>query len=384
MTWLCVASGMLLIIVVLVDVWLTILHPDAEGLLAGSVRRLVWRASSLASGRGASPRRTPLVWAGPILVTGTFLTWIVPLVFGVALLVWPYLDGYHRVIGYGPAGFDDALYFAAGTLTVLGYGDITPDSPAQKLLAVGVGALGFTLFAALATYLIELITGLAVRNGFALAVHDQVRDTDGAGLIARSLAEEGVDAARQRCAAWAESLRALDDTVRRYPLVALTYRPRRPDYDIEPALEHVTEAAVAALLAARRAEWRGLGPRAEELAYALLRTQDTIVRRYLSSRLSRRGADAGGCGAGPATASDPETVRSLQRLHGRLAAQLGDRFDQPLSDNDRLAVEVLAYSTVFLDGLRGWSAPGVNPDLGGSVPPRGGPEPPAAHHDRCD
>lgn len=366
MTWLCVVSGVALIVVVLVDVWLTILHPDAEGLLAGSVRRLVWRASSLASGRGASPRRTPLVWAGPILVTGTFLTWIVPLVFGVALLVWPYLDGYHRVVGYGPAGFDDALYFAAGTLTVLGYGDITPDTPAQKLLAVGVGALGFTLFAALATYLIELITGLAVRNGFALAVHDQVRDTDGAGLIARSLTEEGVDATRQRCAAWSESLRALDDMVRRYPLVALTYRPRRPDYDIEPALEHVTETAVAALLAARRAEWRGLGPRAEELAYALLRTQDTIARRYLGRRMPRPQAGSGTPGAAgpdpqPALTTDPGTARRLRGLHDRLAAQLGDRFDQPLSADDRLAAEVLSCSTVFLDGLRGWSAPGVKP-----------------------
>ncbi|WJK38735.1 potassium channel family protein [Solwaraspora sp. WMMA2056] len=358
MTWLSVLTGTVLITVVLVDVWLTILHPDAEGPLAGAVRRLVWRVSSLVGGRGDTPRRTPLVWAGPLLVTGTFLAWIGPLVFGVALLVWPYLDGYHRVVGYGPAGFVDALYFAAGTLTVLGYGDLTPDTPAQKLLAVAVGALGFALFAALATYLIELITGLTVRNGFALAVHDQVRGTDGAGLIARSLTEEGIEATRQRCAAWAESLRALDDTVRRYPLVALTYRPRRPDYDIEPALEHLTEATVAALLAARRGPWQGLGQRAEELAYALLRTQDTIARRYLSRRLPDTGP----------TDTDDEVGRLLGQLHCRLAEALGERFGEPLSDDDRLAADVLSRSTVFLDGLRNWSAPGVKPHSVGARP----------------
>ncbi|MDG4765912.1 potassium channel family protein [Solwaraspora sp. WMMD406] len=367
MTYLWVTLGVALIAAVVIDIWLTILHPDAEGAIAGAVRRLVWRASSIIAGRRREPHRTPLVWAGPVLVTGTFLAWIAPLVLGVALVVWPYIDGYHRIAGYGPAGFDDALYFAAGTLTVLGFGDLTPDTPAQKLFTVCVGALGFALFAALATYLIELITGLSVRNGFALAVHDQVRGTDGVGLLARSLTDEGLDAARQRCAAWAESLRAIDDTVRRYPLVALTYRPRRPDYDIEPALEQVTEATVAALLAARCDAWRGLGPRAEELAYALLRTQDTIARRYLGGTVPD-GVAVRPTDLSADTSADlsSDAEQALRRLHRRLADELdsqpgdepGGGFDQPVP-TDGLAMEVLSRSLTFLDGLRGWSAPAV-------------------------
>ncbi|ROO60307.1 ion channel [Micromonospora sp. Llam0] len=328
----------------------------------------MWRLSSFAANRRRRPERTLLVWAGPVLVTGTFLAWIVPLVVGVALVVWPHLDGYHRVAGYGPAGFDDALYFSAGTLTVLGFGDLTPDTPAQKFLAVCVAALGFALFAALATYLIELITGLTVRNRFALAVHDQVRGSDGVGLIVRSLTAEGVDATRQRCADWAADLRAIDDTVRRYPLVALTYRPRRPDYDLEPALEHVIEATVAALLTARCATWRGLGPRAEELAYALLRAQDTIARRYLDRTVSRTGhgdTDEGAAGEGTVDqgatggqggALSDDADQMLRRLQSRLAAELGDRYDQPASQDGLVGV-VLARSVPFLAGLRGWSAP---------------------------
>ncbi|MFY1638286.1 potassium channel family protein [Solwaraspora sp. WMMB335] len=353
MTWIAVVTGGVLIAAVVVDVWLTILHPDAEGPVAGAVRRLVWQVSALAARWRRQPRRTLLVWAGPLLVTVTFLAWIVPLVLGVALLVWPFLDGFNRVAGYGPIGFEDAVYFAAGTLTVLGYGDITPDTPAQKILAVCVGALGFALFAALATYLIELITGLTVRNGFALAVHDQVHGTDGAGLIARSLATEGVDAARQRCAQWAQSLRAVDDTVRRYPLVALTYRPSRPDYDIEPALEHVAEATVAALLAAGCAPWRGLGPRAEELAYALLRAQDTIARRYLGDRSPPEPPSVGG------GRSEHDVDRVVAQLHRRLVAELGDRFDRPVAV-DGLARDVLLRSILFFSGLRSWAVPGVS------------------------
>jgi len=354
MMWLWAVPGGALIAVVVVDVWLTILHPDAEGPVAGAVRRSVWRLSSFAANRRRRPERTLLVWAGPVLVTGTFLAWIVPLVVGVALVVWPHLDGYHRVAGYGPTGFADALYFSAGTLTVLGYGDLTPDTPAQKLLAVCIAALGFALFAALATYLIELITGLTVRNRFALAVHDQVHGSDGVGLIVRSLTAEGVDATRQRCADWAADLRAIEDTVRRYPLVALTYRPRRPDYDLEPALEHVIEATVAALLTARCATWRGLGPRAEELAYALLRAQDTIARRYLDRTVPRTGGDATDPGDTNHPSDDADQM--LRRLQSRLAAELGDRYDQPASQDGLVGV-VLARSVPFLAGLRGWSAP---------------------------
>ncbi|MFV2103428.1 potassium channel family protein [Micromonospora sp. LOL_024] len=357
MTLLTVVAGLALIVTVTVDVWLTVLHPDAEGPIARTVRRLVWRASSLTAGWCRTTRRTPLVWAGPFLVTGTFLAWLGPLVLGVALVVWPHLDGYHRVVGYGPAGFLDAVYYATGLLTVLGFGDLTPDTGAQKLFAVAAAALGFGFFAALATYLIELITGLTVRNGFALTIHDQVRGTDGVGLIARSLTDEGVDVTRQRCAAWAESLRAVEDTVRRYPLVALTYRPRRPDYDIEPALEYLAQATVAALLAARCAPWRGLGPRAEEMASALLRLQDTIARRYLGRHLLRAGSEP----AADGPQDDAEADEVLRLLHRRLTEKLGPGFDQPPGDAG-LAGEVLSRSLPFLAALRGWSVLGLARD----------------------
>ncbi|WBB46696.1 potassium channel family protein [Verrucosispora sp. WMMA2044] len=353
MTLVAVTAGLALIAVVVVDVWLTVLHPDAEGPIARTVRRLVWRASSLTAGRRRTPRRTPLVWAGPVLVTGTFLAWLGPLVLGVALVVWPNLDGYHRVAGYGPAGFVDALYYATGLLTVLGFGDLTPDTGPQKLFAVTAAALGFGFFAALATYLIELITGLTVRNRFALTIHDQVRGTDGVGLLTRSLTDEGVDVARERCTAWAASLREVDDTVRRYPLVALTYRPRRRDYDIEPALEQIAAVTVAALLAARCDPWRGLRPRAEELAYALLRLQDTIASRYLGRHLLPAASD-------PA-AADAHPDEVLRRVHARLRDELGPRFDRP-PDGDRFVDEVLSRSLPFLAALRGWSVLGVTRD----------------------
>lgn len=335
-----VLLGFALSTAVLVDVWLTIFHPDAEGPIAATVRRLVWRAVSLAGRHRDPPRRTALVLAGPVVVTATFLLWVVVLVVGTALLVWPYLDAYRTADGVVARDFNDALYYAGGTLTVLGYGDITPDTGLLKLFSVILGAVGFAMFTALVTYLIQLVGGLELRNRLALAVYDQTREQDGAGLLLRSLTEEGVDAAVQRCRDWAASLREVEDTTRRYPLVALTFRPRRPDYDLEPALEHLAEATAVALLAGCHQPWRALRLSAEELAHALLRLQDTIARRYL-----------------PDIQQAPEHGRQLlQQLRERITEQTGCR---AMSVDDELAGHVVSRSLEFSDTLRAWAAPGV-------------------------
>jgi hypothetical protein len=341
MSVLWVLAGTVVGLVALLDVWLTILHPDAEGFMAAAVRRGVW---ALAARRGP---RLPLVLAGPVLVTVTFAAWLASLTLGVALIVRPGIDEYRTPDGVSVTGFAGAVYYAGTTLSVLGYGDITPAGTGSRIFAVVVAGLGFALFTASITYLIQVTSGLRVRNRFALTVHDQFRGTDGAGLVLRSITEEGVDAARQRCMSWADQLRGVEDTIRRYPLVALTYRPRRPDYDLEPALQRLAEAAVAALLCAHHPRTRALRPRAEELASALLRMQDTIACRYLDLR------SAEGAAAGP---GDDEELRRLWcRVRPGIGAPEGD---EPPADD--LAGQVQRRSLAFFEALRGWSAPRVD------------------------
>jgi len=339
--------GVTAIVAVLVDVWVTILHPDAEGWLAASVRRAVWLGASKLATRRRIRNRTALVLAGPLLVTATFGGWITLLVLGVALVVWPSLGDYRTTDGFGTLGFADALYYAGGTLTVLGYGDITPATTALKMLSVVVSTIGFAFFTALVTYVIELIAGLSVRNRFALAVHDQAQDADGADLMIRCLATEGPAGAAERCRIWADMLHAVEETVRRYPLVALTYRPARPEYDLEPALERLTGATVAAVLVAGCPAWHTVALRADELARALLRVQDTISRTYLRRHASADGPEL-----------DEEVTRMLAELDQRLAAQLGDRY-QPAEADSVHARHVLAPTIRFLRALEGWAAPAV-------------------------
>ncbi len=52
--------------------------------------------------------------------------------------------------GGGPTAYVDSLYFTVTTLTTTGYGDITPQTPLQKLAAVSMMIVGVSLFVHLA------------------------------------------------------------------------------------------------------------------------------------------------------------------------------------------------------------------------------------------
>ncbi|MEV3937333.1 potassium channel family protein [Glycomyces sp. NPDC049804] len=321
------------------DAAVTVLHPDREGLLATLVRRAVWRATTLLNARIGV---FVLGLAGPAIVTCTFLGWILLATLGVAVTAWPVLSSDFAIqTDLGAPTFADALYFAAGTITVLGYGDVTPVSTYAQLLSIFGAAVGFTMFTGMATYVIEVVSGVATRNRFTLAIHDETQDPGGATTLARGLAEAGIDEVRERCRSWAEHLRAVDEMAHRYPLVAFTYRSRRPEYDPEAALRHVAETTVAALVSV--AYVPGLRTAAEALDSALTRLQITIAETYLSTAVARSLAD-------PApTGRDRAAVAAVARtLSNALTTPV------PAALNQR-AGEAVCRSRMFLNGLHQWS-----------------------------
>ena len=331
--------GFALIVLVAWDAAVTVLHPDREGLLATAVRRTVWAVTTLVRVRLGS---SVLGLAGPVIVAGTFLGWILLAILGMAAAVWPMLDTEFAIQPEPEAPtFVDAVYFAAGTITVLGYGDVTPLSTEAQLLSVFGAGVGFTMFTGMATYVIEVVGGVAARNRFTLAVHDDSRGAGGVTMLAECLAESGVDETRERSRSWAEHLRAVDEMVHRYPLVAFTYRSRRPEYDPEAALRHVAEAAVTALVATRYAP--GLRTAAEALCSALTRLQSTIAETYLGEAVTRGLAD-------PApTDRDRAAVAAVDRV---LSGALGR---EALQAEHQQASEAVCRTRIFLDGLHRWS-----------------------------
>lgn len=336
--------GLLLAVLVVCDAAATVLHPDAEGLLAGWIRKAVWRSAVLTGTRLPRGGRRILALAGPVILLATFAAWIVLLTLGLALAVWPVLEeDFSAQPGLEPVNFLDALYFAGGTVPVLGYGDITPLSTGGQLVSLFGAAVGFALFTGMATYAIQVTSGVSKRNQFTLSVHDEARGRGGVTVFAEYLARDGVDQARAYCREWAKSLREVDETVHRYPLVALTYRSSDDEYDPEPALRHVAEVAVAALVAGGREP--SLRAPAESLCRALARLQRTIAGTYLGKEVVRRLDEP------EPTERDWRAVDTVDRtLTARLGApgrESGDELDE--------AVETVRRCRVFLDHLQEWA-----------------------------
>jgi hypothetical protein len=335
--------GLLLVALAVRDIWASVLHPDAEGVFAKGIRRGTWRLATASGARLPRWRRHLLALAGPAIIALTFIAWILLVILGLTLVVYPMRDQYVAVPDTGELTFLDTLYYVGGTVTVLGYGDIFPVSGTGQMLALVSSALGFTMFTGMASYLIEVVTGMTTRNRFALAIHDGVRGSSGAVMLADCLAEDGAGAARNRCQEWAGHLRSVDELVHRYPLVAFTYRSRRHEYDPEPALRHAAEATVAALVAARSTP--GLRGAARELASALTRLQTTIAENYLSSDLARRLSG---------TAPDDRDRQSVARVGLLVAERAGDLSgEQP--EVDEHAANVVHRSRILLDGLKQWT-----------------------------
>ncbi|WP_435108422.1 potassium channel family protein [Nocardiopsis synnemataformans] len=342
--------GLLLAVLIVCDAAVTVLHPDSEGVLAGWIRKAVWRSAVLASARLPRSGGWLLSLAGPVILLATFAAWVVALTLGLALAVWPMLEEEFRVRpGLHPVGFLDALYFAGGTVPVLGYGDITPLSTGAQLVSLFGAAVGFALFTGMATYAIQVTSGVSTRNRFTLSLHDDARGRGGVTMFAESLTLDGVDEARTRCRSWTESLREVAETVHRYPLVAFTYRSRHDEYDPEPALHRVAEATVAALVASGREP--SLRVSAESLRLALTRLQQTIAATYLDDDVTRRLEDP------RPTEHDRQAVHTVEcllraRLHGRGP---GAEPDPDPGEGRRAVAETVYRCRVFLDGLHEWA-----------------------------
>ncbi|OOC54225.1 MULTISPECIES: potassium channel family protein [Nocardiopsis] len=343
--------GLLFAVLVVCDAAATVLHPDAEGLLAGSIRKVVWRTAAFASARLPRAARRMLSLAGPVILLATFVVWIVLLTLGLAVAVWPTMEEDFKLQpGLAPVTFLDALYFAGGTVPVLGYGDITPVSTEGQLVSLFGAAVGFALFTGMATYAIQVTSGVSKRNRFTLAVHDDVRGLGGVTVFAEYLARDGVGETRAHCRSWTESLREIDEMVHRYPLVAFTYRSRRDEYDPEPALRRLAEISVAALVASGRDP--ALRASAESLCRALVRLQRTIAGTYFGKHVARRLADP------RPTEDDRRAVDTVDRmLTARLDGSPGadHGIGREHGDEHDRAVETVHLCRVFLEGLHEWA-----------------------------
>ncbi len=168
MTVLATAVGVGLILLALVDIFLTVFNPlTRSGSLSRGIGRGVW-ASARA---GARWHPSLLAVAGPAAMVTIVASWATLLAVGWALVYWPWLpEAFLLQTGLDPdehGGFLEALSVSLTTLATLGYGDVTPARAWLRLLAPVQALVGLALATAAISWVLSTYPVLARRRSLA-------------------------------------------------------------------------------------------------------------------------------------------------------------------------------------------------------------------------
>jgi hypothetical protein len=150
--------GIVLVVGGLSDVFLTVLHYDASGLVAARSYRLAWRGVRAVTGPlPERPRALLRSMAAPFMVAGTIGGWLGIQLLGFALLYLPgVLAGHQFVSGRMQLGFWYAAYFSAATLTSLSFSDAEPTGIGYHWLSAIETLVGLGILTLAVSYLLGL------------------------------------------------------------------------------------------------------------------------------------------------------------------------------------------------------------------------------------
>lgn len=184
------------------DILMTVLHSQKESRLSWAFNRAVWRVLRLVSlFLPARYKHRVLAWSIPAMIAGLIVTWILLLVAGYALIYAPWMSSPQHFALPPRVGsqFITALYFSGLTLATVGYGDVTPLSPAFRLVAVMEGFTGLIVISMSITFLLTIYPSLIQTSSLAESLNEE---TDGAvdavPMVARYLASDNFEALADR------------------------------------------------------------------------------------------------------------------------------------------------------------------------------------------
>lgn len=165
MAWLVSAAGVLVVLVVLRDIFHTLLHPAGHGELSRAVMRTAWYVARRSGDVG-------MRLSGPLSMLAVIGTWVALTVLGWALVYLPHLP---EAFSYAPAldparrsRLADALYLSLVVGATLGFGDLVPLPGWLRLVTPLQALMGFALFTASVTWILQIYPALGRRRALAI------------------------------------------------------------------------------------------------------------------------------------------------------------------------------------------------------------------------
>lgn len=182
MTWLFLAAGIALILIVFVDaLWTTLWVDGGGGPLAGPFSTWIWRGALALLGRGRHRRLSLL---GPIILFLTLLLWILLLWAGWVLVFAGGTEALTHAHNGRPADWSARIYFVGYMMFSAGNGDFSPSGGGWQVAAALTNGTGMVLVTLALTYLISTVSAVVMKRGFASEVM-------GLGITAETFVENG-------------------------------------------------------------------------------------------------------------------------------------------------------------------------------------------------
>lgn len=158
--WTVLGAG--LILLMLVDVFYTLLYPLGSGPVCRTIMRGCWQLTRLSRGGASSI-------AAPVAMAAVIFAWAAMAVLGWALLYLPHLpEGF--IYGAGvprQADFLEAVYLSMVTLSTVGFGEVVAGHPLLRLVSASEAVTGFGLLTATVSWILQMYPALNRRRALA-------------------------------------------------------------------------------------------------------------------------------------------------------------------------------------------------------------------------
>ncbi|MBO0730583.1 MAG: two pore domain potassium channel family protein [Acidimicrobiaceae bacterium] len=167
--------GAILVVGGLVDVFLTVLHYDAPGLVLARSYRFVWHIARTATAAlPERPRSLARSMVAPVMVAGSIGGWLGAQLLGFGLIFLPGFQSRHGfTLGQLTGSLWSALYFSAATLTSLSFSDVEPRTLGYHWLAAAETLIGLGILTLTISYLLGLYQVLRQQSVLAARIQHQ-------------------------------------------------------------------------------------------------------------------------------------------------------------------------------------------------------------------
>ncbi len=225
------AAGGLLLVLVLVDLFVTIFGYDGFTFLAPRAHRALWALMRWAtSWLPKRPRRTLLALGSAGLLPATIALWLGLEMAAFAMIYVPGLaSGGFVVAPHAGRGAGSAFYLSGGALTSLTFGDYIPRAPLDRAMLDFETVVGIATFTLAITYVLSAFDALAkLRSVHARVRRNAVEPHRPSTILERRYRSGDASYYSDFLQAIVEGLDEYDEGLRRFP-VAFYFHTRRTE-----------------------------------------------------------------------------------------------------------------------------------------------------------